>query len=84
MKVNCKDCLHNHHDRLFTGFLPAVSGDAHQTDAAGRAWLAPSPAGTGDTLKISRNSIRGGSDYGAFYRAEMRKLFHCIDEKLAL
>jgi RNA-directed DNA polymerase len=75
------------HNRLFTGFLPAVSGDAlKRMRQVVRGWRVHrrTPATLEEIAQLCNPMIQGWWNYyGAFYRSEMRKLFHYIDQKLA-
>ncbi len=76
------------HNRLFTGFLPAVTGDAlKRMRQVVRGWRLHrrTPATLEDLAQLCNRTIQGWWNYyGAFYGSEMRKLFHYIDQKLAL
>jgi len=75
------------HNRLFTGFLPAVSGDAlKRMRQVVRGWRVHrrTPATLEEIAQLCNPMIQGWWNYyGAFYQSEMRKLFHYIDQKLA-
>ncbi|MGF6904962.1 cytochrome P450 [Paraburkholderia sp. GAS348] len=68
--------VRSRHNRLFTGFLPAVSGDAlKRMRRVVRGWLHRRRAATTleDLTQLCNRTITGQwNHYGAFYGAGMR------------